>query len=194
MPDPAPSPPNAEDLARQVAEAQAWMEDGVQRGGLAGDAYAPLVRAFSRVLGIFPGLVRAMEASREPITPARWEAIERRQEEAATRVFRKASQSVVGAANRQATVRLTVGIAAIAAAAGAGGFVAGRVTASAEVASIEAGLRMQLGAAAAWVDIIRANPDPRAAVGAATVRADAQGRRYIEGLSLWAEPPAPPRR
>lgn len=48
--------------------------------------------------------------------------------------------------------------------------------------------------AEAWSNIMRDNPDPRAALKVSAVSVDPSGRRYYVGVPLWADPAAPPRR
>jgi hypothetical protein len=45
---------------------------------------------------------------------------------------------------------------------------------------------------AAWMPLLRNNPDPRPAMAAAEIRADQTGRRYYSGLSLWLDSARPP--
>lgn len=191
-PSPAP-PPTADELARLVAEMQAGLEAGVRRGELARDPYAALVAAMSRTLGVFPALVRAMEATRQPLTTAERDTLAKAMGADAGRAIRGAAAEVVGAATRRLVATAALGIAALVAAAGAGGFFAGRASAEREVVVAEAGLRLEAGSARAWLDVIRANPDPRPVLGRANLRAEGGGR-YYDGVTLWQTPPGPPSR
>jgi len=111
----------------------------------------------------------------------------------AGRAIRGAAADVVGAANRRLVATAALGIVALVGVAGAGGFVAGRASAEREVVVVEAGLRLEAGAARAWLDVIRTNPDPRPLLGRANLRAEGGGRFY-DGVTLWQTPPAPPPR
>ncbi|TCZ61145.1 hypothetical protein [Roseicella aquatilis] len=193
-PAPAPPPPpGAEDLARLVAEMQAGLEEGVRRGALQRDPYAALVAALSRTLSVFPALVRAVEASRQPLGAAEREALAGAMAAEAGRAIRGVAAEVVRAAHRRALATAALGIVALVAAAGACGFLAGRASLAREVVVAEAGLRLEAGAARAWLELIRANPDPRPLLGRATVRAAGEGR-YYDGVTLWQVPPSPPPR
>jgi hypothetical protein len=172
---------------------QAGLEAGVRRGELQRDPYAALVAAMSRTLGIFPVLVRAMEATRQPLTAAERDALAKAMGADAGRAIRGAAADVVSAANRRLVAAAALGITALVAVAGAGGFLVGRASAEREVVVAEAGLRLEAGAARAWLDVIRANPDPRPSLGRANLRVEGGGR-YYDGVTLWQTPPVPPLR
>lgn len=190
VPGPSPATPTVDEIAAAIAGAQAEIGEAVQRGGLHRDPYRYVLGALQTVLGIFPDVVRAMDAARHPLTDAERQQLTADVLGAVGQGMRREAAGVRAAVSRKSMVILGLGMGALAFASGVAGYVVGRTVTQDQVAVAQAGLRMDLEQARAWLDIIRANPDPRPAWQRATVRADANGRRYREGVSLWDEMPS----
>jgi hypothetical protein len=186
--------PAADAFVAKVAAVRARLAQATRDAGMDGDPMGEVVLALGEVLEVQAEHARLGEAQRQPLTPAERVQLLQATEKAAGLAVRRVSGEVVGAANRRAAILVGLGLAGLLAAAAGGGYVAGQLAVAAEVRSVEAGLQLSLGAGAAWLALMRANPDPRPALAAAVVRVDMVGRPYYEGVSLWREPPAPPRR
>lgn len=193
----APAPAAREDLAEAVAAAQAELAEGVRRGELARDPYRFVIGALSATVGLFPRLVARMEAAAEaarlPMTPEDKAAFRRDLRDG----LRQEAAKLARTAARRTALLAGVAVAGAGLAGGVGGFLLGRSAVRDDVAALGGRLSMEGGAARAWLDLVRANPDPRPAMAAGTAWQDpATQRRAIE-LRLWTDPPpatAPPRR
>jgi hypothetical protein len=175
-------------LAAAVAEAQAELEAAVEKGGLRRDPIRFVLGALSTTLGIFPEVVGRMEgaaeAPRAPLSPKAEAELLRRVEDAA----RRGAASAGPALQRHTAALIGSALAAAAVAGGATGWFAGRASVPAEVAVVERGLRMSLGAAEAWVPILKANPDPRPAVALGRVFRDERTGWRVGTVTLYLEP------
>jgi hypothetical protein len=178
----------AGDLTAAVDAARAEIEDAVERGGLRRDPLRFVLGALSATLGVFPEAVRrfegAAEASRAPLSPKAEVELLRRVEEAA----RRGAGSAGPAVTRRTSVLAGSALATAALAGAAAGWLAGRASVPAEVAVAERGLRMSLGAAEAWLPILRANPDPRPAVARGQVFRDQRTGWRVGTVTLYLEP------
>jgi hypothetical protein len=175
-------------LAAAVVEAQAALEAAVEQGGLRRDPLRFVLGALSATLGIFPEAVRrfegAAEASRAPLSPKAEADLLRRVEEAA----RRGAASAGPAVTRRTSVLAGAALAAATLAGAVGGWLAGRASVPAEVALAERSLRMSLGAAEAWLPILRANPDPRPAVARGQVFRDERTGWRAGTVTLYLQP------
>jgi hypothetical protein len=185
---PAARKPEQGDLAAAVAEAQAELEAAVERGGLRRDPLRFVLGALSATLGVFPEAVRRVEgvaeASRAPLSPKAEAELLRRFEEAARRGAASASPAVT----RRTSALVGSALATAALAGAAAGWFAGRASVPAEVTVAERGLRMSLGAAEAWLPILRANPDPRPLVARGRVFRDERTGWRVGTVTLYLEP------
>lgn len=194
MTAPAAGPPAGDDLALAVEAARAEIEQAIERGGLRRDPLRFVLAALSAALGVFPEAVRRFEgaaaAERAPLSPKAETELLRRVEEAARRGAAAAGPAV----NRRTSVVFGIALAAAGLAGAAAGWSAGRASVPAEVVVAERGLRMSLGAAEAWLPILRANPDPRPLVAAGRVARDERTGWRVGTVTLYLEPgEAPPR-
>jgi hypothetical protein len=178
----------AGDLTATVDAARGEIEDAVERGGVRRDPLRFVLGALSATLGVFPEAVRrfegAAEASRAPLSPKAEAELLRRVEEAA----RRGAGSAGPAVTRRTSVLAGSALATAALAGAAAGWLAGRASVPAEVAVAERGLRMSLGAAEAWLPILRANPDPRPAVARGQVFRDQRTGWRVGTVTLYLEP------
>ena len=176
-----------DDLDAAVAEAQAEIAAAVEKGGLRRDPLRFVLGALSAALGVFPQAVRRVEAAAEtsgsPLPPRAEAELLRRVEDAARR-----GAATAGPALQRRTAALVGTAVALAAAAGAAlGWSAGRASVPAEVIVAEQGLRLSLGAAQAWLPILRANPDPRPAVARGQVFRDERTGWKVGTVTLYLE-------
>ena len=195
----APPPPAAtrEDLAEAVEAAQDELQEAIRRAELGRDPSRFVLGALSISLGLFPRLVERMEeaaeAARLPMSPEEKAALRRDVREG----LRQDAGKLARSANRR-TAAIVGGAIALAALVGAaGGFLVGRSSSQADVASLSGALSVDSGAARAWADLVRANPDPRPALSAGTAWQDPTTQRRAVEFRLWTDPPsatAPPRR
>lgn len=170
---------------------RAQLDEGVRRGALQGDPYGELVGAMGEGFDLLAQHAQLGEAQRHPLTVPERQELVADVVGAVARGMRQEVGGIRAAVSRKALATLVLGMAALALSSGVTGYVVGRTATQDEVVVVQAGLRMDLEAARAWLDIIRANPDPRPAWQRAAIRADASGRHYREGISLWNEMPPP---
>lgn len=194
---PPPDPATREELAEAVASAQVELAEGVRRGDLTRDPYRFVIGALSATVGLFPRLVERMEAAAEaaraPLSSEDKAALRRDVREG----LRQEAGKLASATVRRTAIFAGVAVAGAGLAGGVGGFFLGRAGVRDDVVMLSGRLSMDAGAARAWSDLVRANPDPRPAMAAGTAWQDpATQRRAIE-LRLWTDLPsaaAPPRR
>ena len=196
----AAAPPPAEgreDLAEAVAAAQEDLHEAVRRAELGRDPFRFVLGALSMTLGLFPQLVarmeRAAEAARVPMTPEDKTAFRREVREG----LRQEVGKLARATSRRTAALVGAAIAGAALAGGAGGFILGRATTRVDVASLSGALSMDAGAVRTWLDLMRANSDPRPALAVGTSWKDPATQRRAVEFRLWTDPPpatAPQRR
>jgi hypothetical protein len=150
------------------------------------DPYRMVLKLLVAVARLQPAVVRAITAAKHPLNDMKAELL--------VAVREGAVQGASGEARylgRKVDRRLAVWIGMSIGVA----FVAGGLTVAAFSFLADTGRfgPTDMGDAA-WVELIKNNPDPRTALKAAPVQADASGRKFYNGLLLWAEPAPTPRR
>ena len=174
--------PQADEAAAMIALAEARFADMARSGAMARDPYA-------NALGVLVAVTKAMAASRKVVPAVDLDAIR-------TALVAAVSEGAVTGAAREARYlgrridrRLAVRIGALVGLA----FVLGGAGMAGLTVVLDAGRFGPSGLAdAAWGQLVRDNPDPRAAMRASPVQVDAAGRRYYSGLAMWAEPGSTP--
>ena len=170
--------PQADEVSALVALAEARMAELLQSGAMSRDPYA-------KALGVLVAVTKTVAAARHPLTAAERDRLK------ADLVQAVAEGAVVGAARearalgRKVDRRLAVWIGCAVGLA----FVLGGVTVAGLSMALDAGRLGASGQAnAAWAQLMRDNPDPRATIKASPVQIDSSGRKFFSGLAMWAEP------
>lgn len=193
----APAPATREDLAEAVAAAQEELAQGVKRGELTRDPYRFVLGALSVTLGLFPGLVsrmeEAVERARVPLS-AEEKATFRRDVRDGLRLE---AGKLAKATNRRTALLAGAALALAVLVDAAGGYWLGRSSIREDVTALEARLALNPGVSRAWLELMRANPDPWPAIAAAATWQDPATQRRAGEFRLWmdqAPAAAPPRR
>lgn len=193
----APAPATREDLAEAVAAAQAELAQSVKRGELTRDPYRFVLGALSATLGLFPGLVSRMEeaaqSARVPLSAEEKAALRRDVRDGLRQDAGKLAKSI----NRRTALAGGAAIAVAALVGAGGGYWLGRSSLREDITALEARLALNPGVSRAWLELMRANPDPRPAIAAASTWQDPATQRRAGEFRLWMDPapaPAPPRR
>lgn len=176
-------------LAASVSLARDELAAAVELGDLRRDPLRFVLGALSSTLGVFPDAVRRVEAAAAAATgptlsPKAEADLLRRVEAAAQRGAASAGPAVA----RRTGLLLAVALAGTGLAGGAAGFAAGRASVPSEVAVAERDLRLSLGAAQAWLPILRANPDPRPLLAAGRLGRDERSGWRVGTVTLYLEP------
>ena len=168
----------ADEVSALVALAEARMAELLRSGAMSRDPYA-------MALSVLVAVTKTLAAARHPLTAAERDGLK------ADLVRAVADGAVVGAARearalgRKVDRRLAVWIGCAVGLA----FVLGGVTVAGLSMAFDAGrLGTSAQADAAWAQLMRDNPDPRAAMKASPLQVDSSGRRFFSGLAMWAEP------
>lgn len=197
---PSPSVPTTDELVRAVAQAQGAIAAALADGHLARDPYRFVLAGLSDTLGVLLKTTRRWEnataavvAAQHPLSAEERAGLVREVVAAAAdgthRAARKEMAGLERAYHRERATRAGLAVAGAFAAGIAATFGGLWAAGMADVGPF--GRRAQ--GAAAWAEVAENNPDPRPALAAAGVKADAAGRRYYSGVSLWLDPPrAPP--
>ncbi len=191
---------DAGELNAAVAGAQALLATAAASKAMRHDPYKHILTGLSDTIGVLPTMVRRWEqavqdviAARHPLTPEERadlaRALVEATKEGAFEGTRKEAARMIRRLDRNFAVRMGLYVGAA--------FVAGCVLTVGTFAHFGAGpFDPDAQAGAAWRDLVRLNPDPRALLAAGEVRTDRAGRRYYAGVSLWMDPsplpPAPP--
>ncbi|MBB5696043.1 hypothetical protein [Muricoccus pecuniae] len=186
-----------EDLAEAVASAQAEISEAVRRAELTRDPYRFVLGALFVSLGLFPRLVERMEeaaeAARVPMTSEEKAAFRRDVRDG----LRQEAGNLARATTRRTALLAGAALALTALAGVGGGYLLGRSSVREEVAALNARLALPSDASRAWLELMRANPDPRPAIAAGAAWQDPATQRRAVEFRLWTDPPpatAPPRR
>ena len=190
---PAPLTPTADEFEAQIQHAQSELLESVEKAGLGRDPYRFAVGAIAHTLGVFPSIVRRLEAGRDrsdhPLDPA---AVARIEKAAAAGAERRVAALAKAHSWRTVLAAAAIFVGALAVG-GLAGFLAGRNTAIATGSRIEAAaLRDGPDAADTWLSLMQANNGNavRSACAAATAVTD--GARKACAIGLWVEAPPNP--
>jgi hypothetical protein len=158
-----------------------------QSGAMKRDPYRMALKLLVAVVRLQPAVVRAITVAKHPLADMKAELLVAVREGAVQGASGEARYLGRKLDRRMAFwIGLSIGAA----------FVAGGVTVAAFSYLTDTGrFGPTVAANAAWAELIRNNPDPRPSLNSTTVQVDAFGRKFYNGLLLWAETPtAPPRR
>lgn len=212
-PSPSPSPPSpqapvvptSDELVASAAQAQEALREAAEKGGMRHDPVRYMLAAFSDVLGVlikttrrWEGCVADVIAAREPFPVEQRVALVEAVIAASKAGAREGGQSgareearrMVRGLDRATSVRVGLYVG--------GALVTGLVLGCALTLAVGGWFRSgpfdpTSEAVAAWREIAQNNPDAKRTLEASRMKVDPNtGRRYHEGVALWADPPRPP--
>lgn len=179
------APPGLEEA---VEAARSELSEAIDAGGLRRDPLRFVLAALSSSLVVFPAAVRRVEAAsetvRQPLSPKAEAELLRRVEEAARRGAVTAGPMLA----RRTAILAGAALFAAAMLGGVAGWWASRISLPGEVAIAEHQIRASLAAAAAWVPILQANPDPRPALARSQAFRDERTGWRAGTITLYLEP------
>ncbi|NGM23959.1 hypothetical protein G3576_28390 [Roseomonas stagni] len=179
------------ELEQAVAVARSELAEAIDTGGLRRDPLRFVLAALSSSLVVFPAAVRRVEAAsetvRQPLSPKVEAELLRRVEEAARRGAATAGPVIA----RRTAILAGAALLGAAMLGGVAGWWAGRTSLPGEVAIAEHQIRTSLAAAAAWVPILQANPDPRPALARSQAFRDERTGWRAGTITLYLEPGSP---
>ncbi len=194
---PKAEPPKPDDLVQAVVRAQEELGRAAATGAMQRDPYRFVLGGLSATLGLFPGLVSRMEEAAEdarvPFSAEEKAGFRRDVRDG----LRLEAGKLAKAINQRTALLAGATLAVAVLAGGAGGFWLGRSSIREDVTALEARLTLNPGVARAWLELMRANPDPRPAIAAAATWQDPATQRRAGDFRLWmdqAPATAPPRR
>lgn len=181
------------DLAGDVREAQERIARAIRVGEMRGDPLCDVLEAISTSLGVQLQLHEAaVKRAQLPVDPA---ALVRLEEAAATGADRRAAKLAWAHTLRATLFGVAVVVGAIMMT-GAGGFWWGHRTQAAAITSTEAGVMAAFrdgpDAAAAWLNLMRANDAKQVREACAGSTVTTAGGRRACAIGLWLDLPANP--
>lgn len=179
------------ELEEAVEAARSKLSYAIDAGDLRRDPLRFVLAALSSSLVVFPAAVRRVEAAsetvRQPLSPKAEADLLRRVEEAARRGAATAGPVIA----RRTAIFAGAALSAVATLGTVAGWWAGRASLPGEVAITEHQIRTSLSAAAAWVPILQANPDPRPALARSQAFRDERTGWRAGTITLYLEPGGP---
>lgn len=192
-PLPAPQTPAIDEFEAQIQQAQNELLESVEKAGLGRDPYRFAVGAIAHTLGVFPAIVRRLEAGNDRLVTQFDPAAVARVEKAAANGAERRVTALVRAHRWRTVLIAAAVIVGALAVGGAAGFLAGRNTQIATGSRLEAAaFRDGSDAADTWLNLMQANNGNavRSACAAATAVTD--GGRKACAIGLWVEAPGNP--